>query len=146
VFRLREVAVIGFVLAGKEVGGGSEFGTGCLGGAGERVGIDLAVVNDFFGNRGLMDEGRRGWGDVGGIGRCSAGRCCRRSAPANGGSATRLYALNGRFRDGVGIFAEVVFDVVVILANLVGPNGASILEVNDVGGRGQRPDNQNEKH
>jgi hypothetical protein len=54
------------------------------------------------------------------------------------GNASRLYALDRRFRDGVGVFAEVVFDVVFGFANLVGPDNASILKMDDVGARGQR--------
>ncbi len=56
----------------------------------------------------------------------------------NGRDASGLDALDGGFRDGVGVFAEVVLDAVFVLADLVGPDGASILKMDDVGGRGQR--------
>src|ERR1700674_4272141 len=49
VLGLREVAMIGFVLTGEEVGGGSAFGIGGFGEAGEGIGINLAVADDFFG-------------------------------------------------------------------------------------------------
>ena len=47
-----------------------------------------------------------------------------------------------RFRNRVCVFAKIVFDMVFGLANLVRPDGTSILEMNDVGGRRQR----REKH
>jgi hypothetical protein len=60
----------------------------------------------------------------------------------SGGNASGIDAFNRQLRNGVGIFTDVVFDVIFILANLIGPNRAPILEVNDLGGRGQR----REKH
>ena len=60
----------------------------------------------------------------------------------NGCDASRLNALDGGFRDGVGVFAKVVFDAVLTFADLIGPDGASILEVDDVGRRRKR----REKH
>src|SRR6202158_6263843 len=132
---LREVAAIGFVLAGEEVGGGAEFGIGGLCEAGECIGIHLAVADDFFGYVGFVVERGRGRGDVGSIGGYSGGRYGR---GAEGGGAAGLDAFDGVFRDGVGVFAEVVLDAVLGLADLVGPDGASILKMNDVGGCGKR--------
>ena len=125
---LREVAVIGFVLAGEEVGGGNEFGIGGLRDAGEGVGIDLALADDFFGDVGFVVERGRGRRDVGNVAGFSG-------SGANRGGAAGVDALDGRFRDGVGVFAEVILDAVFGLADLVGPDGASILKMNDVGGR-----------
>ena len=48
--------MIGFVLAGEEVGGGSEFGIGCLSQARECIGIDFAVANHFLGYVGFVVE------------------------------------------------------------------------------------------
>jgi hypothetical protein len=56
----------------------------------------------------------------------------------NGRDASGLNALDRGFRDGIGIFAEVVFDAVFTLADLVGPDGASILQMDDVGVRRER--------
>jgi hypothetical protein len=56
----------------------------------------------------------------------------------HGSDASRLYALDRGFRDSVSVFAEVILDAVLILADLVGPDKASILKMDDVGGRGQR--------
>ena len=61
----REVAMIGFVLAGKEVGGGGTFGIGGLCEAGQGIGINLAVADDLFGEVGFVVEGGRGRSDVG---------------------------------------------------------------------------------
>src|ERR1700687_6160115 len=95
---LREVAAIGFVLAGEEVGGGAEFGIGGLCEAGECIGIHLAVADDFFGYVGFVVERGRGRGDVGGIG---IGGCSGNGV--NGGDAAGLDALDGGLRDGVGV-------------------------------------------
>ena len=53
-------------------------------------------------------------------------------------NASRLDALDRGFRDGVGVFAEVILDAVFGFADLVGPDNASILKMDDVGARGQR--------
>ena len=132
---LREVATIGFVLAGEEVCGGGEFGIGRLCQAGECIGIHLAVADDFFCYIGFVAERGRGRVDVGRIDRSSGG--CSRTR-VNGGGAAGIDALDGGFRDGVGVFAEVILDAVFGLADLDGPDGASILKMNDVGGRGKR--------
>jgi hypothetical protein len=55
-----------------------------------------------------------------------------------GRNAAGLDAVDRRLRDRVGVFAEIVFDVVFSLANLVSPDRASILKMNDVGARRQR--------
>src|ERR1019366_9867469 len=134
---LREVAVIGFVLAGEEICGGSEFGIGGLSEAGECIGIHLAVADDFFGYVGFVVERGRGRGDVGSIGGYSGGRS---GSGVNGRGAAGIDALNGGFRDSVGVFAEFILDAVLVFvfADVVGPDGASILKMNDVGGRGKR--------
>ena len=62
----------------------------------------------------------------------------RAGAAVNRGGAAGIDALDGGFRDGVGVFTKVVFDAVFFLADLVGPDGASILKMDDVGGRGKR--------
>ena len=56
----------------------------------------------------------------------------------NWGDATGVDVVDGSFRDGVSVLAQVVFDAVCTFADLVGPDGASILEMDDVGGRGKR--------
>src|SRR6266404_4452096 len=128
---LLEVAMIGFVLAGEEVGGGSAFGIGGLCEAGEGIGINLAVADDFFGYVGFVVEGGRGRRDVGGG--CSG-------SGVNGGGGAGVDVVDGGFWDGVGVVAEVILDAVAIriltLADLVGLDGVSILEMDDVGGRG----------
>lgn len=59
----------------------------------------------------------------------------------------RLYALDRRLRNRISIFAKVVFDSIFIFSNLVGPDGAAILKMNDVGRRGQRHhQRQHHKH
>ena len=58
-----------------------------------------------------------------------------------GDLAPGLYALDRGFRDSICIFAEIVFDAVFIFANLVSPDCPSILEVNNVSGRGERAAN-----
>jgi hypothetical protein len=57
----------------------------------------------------------------------------------NGGGGAGVDVVNGGFWDGVGVFAEIILDAVFIciLADLVGRDGASILKMNDVGGRGK---------
>ncbi len=121
---LLEVAMIGFVLAGEEIGGGSAFGIGGLCEASEGIGINLAVADDFFGYVGFVVEGGRGRRDVGGG--CSG-------SGVNGGVGAGVDidvdALDGGFRDGVGVVAEVILDAVFIcvFADLVGRDGASIL-------------------
>ena len=47
----------------------------------------------------------------------------------NGGGAAGIDALDRGLGDGVSVFAEVILDSVVIptLADLIGPDGASIL-------------------
>ena len=129
--------MIGLVLAGEEVGGGGAFGIGGLREAGECIGINLAVADDFFGYVGFVVERGRGRGDVERIGRYSGG-----FSGVNGGGAAGIDALDGGFRDGVGVVAEVILYAIFVFADLVGPDGASILKVNDVGGRGER----REKH
>jgi hypothetical protein len=57
--------VIGFVLAGEEVGGGGKFGIGGLREAGEGVRINLAVADEFFSDVGFVVERGRGRIDVG---------------------------------------------------------------------------------
>ncbi len=123
--------MIGFVLAGEEVGSGREFGIGGLRDVGEGIGIDLPVADDLFGHVRLVAERGRGWGNVGDIG-------IDGGSGVNRGDATGLDVVDGRFRDGVGVFPEIVLDAVLGFANLVGPDGASILEMNDVGAGGQR--------
>src|SRR6266478_253651 len=125
---LLEVAMIGFVLAGEEIGGGSAFGIGGLCEASEGIGINLAVADDFFGDVGFVVEGGRGRRDVG-------GGCSGSGVNGGGGAGVDIDvdALDGGFRDGVGVVAEVILDAVFIrililtLADLVGPDGASIL-------------------
>ena len=56
----------------------------------------------------------------------------------NGRDTAGFDALYGRFWNRVSILAQIVFDVIFIVADLVGPDGATILEVNDVRWRGQR--------
>jgi hypothetical protein len=46
--------------------------------------------------------------------------------------------VDGSFRDGIGILADVVFDVIFDFADLVGPDGASILEMDNIGRRRKR--------
>jgi hypothetical protein len=53
------------MLAGEEVGGGGKFGIGGLRDAGEGVGINLAVADEFFGDVGFVVERGRGRVDVG---------------------------------------------------------------------------------
>src|ERR1035438_919684 len=54
---LRKVAVIGFVLAGEEVGGSREFGIGCLSQAREQVSEEVPVVNTTTASvAGIVDE------------------------------------------------------------------------------------------
>ena len=65
---LREVAVVGFVLAGQKVGGGSKFGVAGLCDVGEGVGVNLAIADEFFGDIGFAVERGRGRVDVGDIG------------------------------------------------------------------------------
>src|SRR6266481_8653957 len=121
---LLEVAMIGFVLAGEEIGGGSAFGIGGLCEASEGIGINLAVADNFFGYVGFVVEGGRGRRDV--------GSGCFGSG-VNGGGGAGVDVVDGGFWDGVGVFAEVILNAVVIririltLADLVGLDGASIL-------------------
>src|SRR5437899_9282226 len=124
---LLEVAMIGFVLAGEEIGGGSAFGIGGLCEAGEGIGINLAVADDFFGYIGFVVERGRGRRDVGG-GRSGSG------VNWGGAAGVDVDALDGGFRDGVGVVAEVILDAVFIcvFADLVGRDGASILKMDDV--------------
>ena len=126
--------MIGFVLAGEEICGSSEFGIGGFGQAGEGVAIHLAVADYFSGDVGFMVERGCGRGDVGSIDiSCGGSR-----AAVTGGNAASVDTLDRGFRDGVGIVAEVVFDAIFAFADLVGPDGASILKMDDVGGRGKR--------
>ena len=134
---LREVAVIGLVLPGKEVGGGCELGIGGSGQGDQSIGIDLAVADDFLGYVGFVVERRRGRSDVGGTGLDGCSRGCS-GAGVDGGDTTGIDVVDGRFRDGVSVLAQVVFHVVCTFADLVGPDSASILEMDDVGGRGKR--------
>ena len=57
----------------------------------------------------------------------------------NGRRAAGVYVVDGGFWDGVGVFAEFILDTIFIcvFADLVGRDGASILEMNDIGGRGK---------
>jgi hypothetical protein len=54
--------------------------------------------------------------------------------------AAGIDVVDGRFRDGVGVLTQVIFNAVFArnFANLVGPNRASIFEMDDVGGRRER--------
>ena len=49
-----------------------------------------------------------------------------------GRDAAGVNPVYGRFRDGVRVFAHVILDAVLFFADLVGPDGASILETDDV--------------
>jgi hypothetical protein len=55
-----------------------------------------------------------------------------------GSNASGFDALNRGLRDGIGVVAKIVFDAVFAFADLVGPDGASILQMNDVGRRRKR--------
>jgi hypothetical protein len=54
------------------------------------------------------------------------------------GNASGFDAVNRGLRDGIGVFSKVVFDAVFIFADLVGPDGASILKMDDVRRCGKR--------
>lgn len=54
-----------------------------------------------------------------------------------GRHTTRVNPVYGRFRDGVRVFAHVILDAVLFFADLVGPDGASVLETDDVSSRRQ---------
>jgi hypothetical protein len=56
----------------------------------------------------------------------------------NRSDAATIDVVDRRLRDSVSIFAKVILDVVFGLAHLVGPDGASILKMDDVGGRWKR--------
>jgi hypothetical protein len=49
------------------------------------------------------------------------------------GNTARLDAIDGRLWDGVGVIAEIVFDMRAILTNVIGPNNPSIFEMDNVG-------------
>jgi hypothetical protein len=123
------------MFAGEKISSSSNFGSGPLPDAGESVAIDLAVADDFFGDIGFVVEGRRGWRYVGRIRRCTGGRLSCRPAAVNRRNASGLYALDRRFRNSIRILAQIVFDAVFTFANLIGPDGPPILEVNSVSGR-----------
>jgi len=93
---------------------------------GERLAIYLAVMNDLFPNIGFMVERWRRDIRYG----YRARAVCRSAAP-------RFNVVDSRLRDGVGVVAEFVFDAVGIrvFANRIGPDGASILKMDDFRGR-----------
>jgi hypothetical protein len=98
---------------------------------GERVGVDFAVVDHFFSNIGFMVERGRE--------RCYVrDAAIIRSSAMNRSDAATIDVVDRRLRDSVSIFAKVILDVVFGLAHLVGPDGASILKMDDVGGRWKR--------
>src|SRR6267378_991361 len=119
---LREVAMIGFVLASEEVCSSSAFGIGGLCEAGEGIGINLAVADHFVGDVGFVVEGGRGRSDVG-------GGCSGRGANGGRGAGVNIDVVDGGFWDGVGVVVEVILDAILIciFADLVGLDGASIL-------------------
>ncbi len=135
--------MIRLLLASKKIACGREFGIAALRDAGKPIRINLAVANHFSRHVGFVIERRRRWSDVGDT---------RIARPSDGPSPNRRHAarvdvVDRRFRDGVSVFAQVVLDVILRLADLVSPDGASILEVNDVRSRRQRrAHRQHHKH
>ena len=86
---LREVAMIGFVLAGEEICGSSEFGIGGFRQAREGISIHLAVADYFSGDVGFVVERGCGRGDVGSID-TSAGRSRTAVSGSNAASVDAL--------------------------------------------------------
>ena len=142
----REVAPIGFMLAGKKVGGSRDFRIRRLRQDGERIGIDFAGANHFYSYVGFVIERGGGRGDV----RSDVPTNIRSIRTGKAGTgrpgAARINVIDGRFRNGVGILANLILDmvfififiVIFIFADLIRPNGAPILKMNDVGSRRNR--------
>ena len=61
-----------------------------------------------------------------------------------GRRAAGIDAIHQRFRNRVSVIAEVVLDVGAGVANVVGPDGAAVLEMNDFRGRAQHSRGQQE--
>ncbi len=119
---LGEIAVIEFEFSGEELGGGAEFGIAfgfefCQG-----VGIDLTVSDDGAGEiAGVGERVRRGNGGKI-VGAFSGG--CR-----TGGQAAGFDAVDGSFGDGVRIVADFILVTAANFADVVGENGAAVLQM-----------------
>ncbi|MFY9906600.1 MAG: hypothetical protein WAK62_15715 [Terriglobales bacterium] len=132
--------MVRLMLARQKISRCRQFRITGLRGASERVGIDLAVMNDFPRDIGFVAERGRLGSDIDRSTAASRSRVNRRN-PA------RLYALDRRLRNRVSIFAQIVFHAIFALPYLVSPNGPPILKMNNVGHCGQhRQKRQHHKH
>jgi hypothetical protein len=95
----------------------------------ESIEIDLAVVNHSFGETGIAVQ-TAPWGKprnfIAGFGIASRGGIFWRNTAG-------LNVIDQRPRNGIGVISQVIFDVGAVLANVVRPDGASILQMDDVG-------------
>jgi len=123
-----KIAVIELMLSGDEISSGRGFNVSRFFEGVERIGIDLAIP-DYFADEGgvilqIADGGER-W-QIARIfvrGRASGRR-------RHGASC--LDSVDRGFRNRVGVVADIVLDASAVFSDVIGPDGATILEVNDL--------------
>ena len=125
------MSAIEFVLACDEVAGGGRRGVARLLQCKQRIRIDPAVLDNLANECRIVFQviGRSKLGQLVRL----LGACFRRSVPRR--SSAGIDAIHERFRNRVGVVAEVVLDVGAGVPNVVSPDGAAVLEVNDFRGR-----------
>jgi hypothetical protein len=123
-----------FVLAGQEVGGCREFRLGFFFKGRQDIRVDFAFMNDFC--QKIVVSGqtvfRNKRGQILGSSLAVGSRRVRRR------ESTCLDAFHRGLGNGVGIISDVVLDPVASLPHVVGPNLATILEVNHIRGGAHR--------
>jgi hypothetical protein len=127
--RLRKIAMLKFVFGREEIGGGGKFRLTLLLDSRQSIEVHLAVMNDF--GRKILVPGEAILGN-------ERGQILRRSLAAGrrcecGSDSACFNAVHRGFQNLVRVFADFVLDVCAVFANVVGPNLAAVLEVDDIG-------------
>ena len=128
---LIDVAVIEFELSGDKVRRSAQV---CISFAFKfrnRVGVDLAVLDNFVRKVALVRETVSGHesGQVGGI------LCAPEDAVR--GHAAGFYVIHRTLGNGISVVADFVFIAIAVFADMVGEDGAAILQMDRVR-RGRR--------
>lgn len=121
-----DVAVLKLKFPRDEVCGRAQLGVAFGFKCGDRVRIDFALADDLGHEIAFVCEavhcGKHGKGF------CVFGGRTR----GNWRRAASIYVIDQRFRDGIGVVANVVLEVVAVFADVVGWNAAAVLEMDGV--------------
>jgi hypothetical protein len=118
--------LIGLQLAREEVSRGSDLRIARFSKMGEGIGVDFAIADYLCGNIRFVFERRFRSRNIWSL----FLRACRVAASRRRTSSVDV--INGGSRYCVCVLPNLIFDVVLILTDLISPDGASILKMNDV--------------